>query len=84
MMHVEGPQIYQINRQTNSFQNMCDMLWAKIDCLARKIDVMQKKHLKIAFMVDTIMGYLTLEALDGKLLTPGHLQAYPWGYDSSN
>ena len=45
---------------------------------------MQKKHLKIAFMVDTIMGYLTLEALDGKLLTPGHLQAYPWGYDSSN
>ena len=43
MMHVEGPQIYQINRQTNSFQNMCDMLWAKIDCLARKIDSLQQK-----------------------------------------
>ena len=25
-MHVEGPQIYQINRQTNSFQNISDML----------------------------------------------------------
>ena len=25
-MHVEGPQIYQINRQTSSFQNMCDLL----------------------------------------------------------
>ena len=37
-MHVEGPQIFQINRQTNSFQNMCDMLKAEIDCLASKID----------------------------------------------
>ena len=25
-MHEEGPQIYQINRHTNNFQNMCDML----------------------------------------------------------
>ena len=30
-MHVAGPQIYQINRQTNGFQNMCDMLNATID-----------------------------------------------------
>ena len=37
-MLVAGSQIYQINRQTNSFQNMCDMLWAKIDRLARKFD----------------------------------------------
>ena len=35
-IHLEGPQIYQINRQTNSFQNMCDMLYVKIDRLARK------------------------------------------------
>ena len=40
-MHVEGPQIYQMNCQINSFQNMCDMLFAKIDRLARKIDSMQ-------------------------------------------
>ena len=25
-MHVKGPQIYQMNRQINSLQNMCDML----------------------------------------------------------
>ena len=37
-MHVEGPQTYQMNRQINSFQNVCDMLYAKIDRLARKID----------------------------------------------
>ena len=37
-MHVEGPQIYQMNRQ-----NMCDMLSAKIDCLARKINFLQQK-----------------------------------------
>ena len=30
-MHVAGPQIYQINRQTNGFQNMCDVLNATID-----------------------------------------------------
>ena len=41
-MHVEGPQIYQINRQTNSFQNMYDMLKAKIDRLPRKIDILKK------------------------------------------
>ena len=48
-MHVEGPQIYQINRQTNSFQNMYDMPKAKVDPLARKIDSFQEKHLKIAY-----------------------------------
>ena len=37
-MHIEGPQTYQINRQTNSFQNMYDMLEAKVDRLARKIE----------------------------------------------
>ena len=42
-MHLEGPQMYQMNRQINSFQKMCDMLWAKIDSLARKIDSLQKK-----------------------------------------
>ena len=33
--HIEGPQIYQMNRQIDSFQNMCDKLQAKIDRLAR-------------------------------------------------
>ena len=41
-MHVEGPQIYQMNRQINSFQKKCDMLQAKFDRLARKIKFVQK------------------------------------------
>ena len=41
-----GPQIYQINSQYNSYQNMCDMLQAKIDRFARKIDSLQKQYLK--------------------------------------
>ena len=41
-MHVTGPQIYQINRQNNNFQNMYAMLKATIDRLARKIDFVQK------------------------------------------
>ena len=45
-MQAAGPQIYQINRQNNSFQNMQGMLLATIDRLARKIDFVQKKHLK--------------------------------------
>ena len=36
-MHIEGPQLHQMNRQINSFQNMCDMLKTRIDRLARKI-----------------------------------------------
>ena len=40
---LEGPQIFQINRQTNSFQNMYYMLLAKIDCLATKLVFVQKK-----------------------------------------
>ena len=59
--HVEGPQMYQINSQTNSFQNMCDMLKITIDRLARKIDSLQKKKTsKPPILVDTNLGYLTL------------------------
>ena len=35
-MHVAGSEIYQMNRHINSFQNMCDILEAKIDCLASR------------------------------------------------
>ena len=48
---LEGPQIFQISRQTNSFQNMDGVLKAKIDHLARKSLI----------LVDTNLGYLTLE-----------------------
>ena len=71
-MHVKGPQIYQINRQTNSFQYMCEMLQTKIVRLARKIDFVQKNTSKLPFLVDTNL------ALDAKRLSPGQLLAYPW------
>ena len=61
-MHVEGPQICQINRWNNSFQNMYGMLEATIDHLTRKIDFVQKKTTsKSPFLVDMNLGYLTLE-----------------------
>ena len=58
-MHIEGPQIYQINRQTNSFQNMCDMLSAKIYRLARKIDSLHlKKNSYFCVYAENCKGYV--------------------------
>ena len=84
-MHGEGPHIYQINHQTNSLQNMCDMLLAKIDRLARKIDFVQKNTSKLAILVDTNLDYLTLEGPGHQMIdTDTDSVNYPWGYDSSN
>ena len=44
-MHVEGPQICQINRWNNSFQNMYDMLQVKVDRFARKTFSYKKNSL---------------------------------------
>ena len=60
-MHVDGPQKDQINRQNNSFQNMYGMLQATIGQLARKINFVQKNISKSPILVDTNLGYLTLE-----------------------
>ena len=60
-MQVEGPQTYQMNCKTNSFQNIWDMLEAKMDRLAKKIDGVQKNTSKSPILVDTNLGYLTLE-----------------------
>ena len=68
-MHVEGPQICQINRWKNSFQNMYGMNRLQ---LARKIDFVQKKHLKMAIFVCTNLSYLTLEG-------PGRQTVDSWG-----
>ena len=70
-MHVEGPRIYQMNCQIDSFQNTCDMLYAKIHRLAKKIDFVQKKTSKSAILVDTNLGYLA--QTDAKRLTPGQI-----------
>ena len=68
-MHVEVPQIYQMNCQTNSFQNICDMLNAKIGRLARKINSLQKNTSKSPGFVCTNLGYLTSEVfLDQRMI----------------
>ena len=85
--HVAGPQICQINHQTNSFQNMYGMLKATIYHLVKKIDFMQKNTSKSAILVDTNLDYLTSEGpgrqtVDTRLgagLVLGSL-----GYDGSN
>ena len=52
-MHVEGPQVYQMNHQIISFQNMSEYVWHAIGKKWRfgqeKRFFAQKKHLKIAF-----------------------------------
>ena len=71
-MHKEGPQLCQINPQTNSFQNMYGMLKATIDHLSRKIDFVQKNTSKLPILVDMNLGYLTLEG-------PGRQGVNFWG-----
>ena len=85
-MHGEGPQIYQMNRQINSFQNMCDMLKAKIDGLARKTDFVQKKS-KLPFLVDTNLGYPPFEGPGQQTADTRSASGLPLktlGYGSSN
>ena len=80
-IHVPGPQIYQINRQTNSFQNMCDMLYVKIDRLARK------NTSKSAIFVCTNMGFLNLEGPLRETVYTRSTSGLPlktWVYDCSN
>ena len=60
-MHVEGPQICQINHWNNSFQNMYGRNTQKIDRLARKIDFVPKNISFSPILVDTNLSYLTLE-----------------------
>ena len=67
-----------MSRQINCLQNMCDMLQAKIDRLARKI--LKRNTSKSPILVDT---NLTLEGSGRQRLTTGQLQAYPWKVQTS-
>ena len=80
-IHLEGPQIYQINRQTNSFQNMCDMLYVKINRLARK------NTSKSAIFVCTNMVFLNSEGPGRETVDARSTSGLPlknWGYDGAN
>ena len=83
-MHLAGPQIYQINRQNNSFQNMYGMLSATIDRLARKIDFVQKKTQNRLFWWTRI---LTLEGPGRQTVDTSSISGVPlktlW-YNPSN
>ena len=86
-IHVEGPQIYQMNRQNNNCQNISDMLKAKIDRLARKINSLQKNTSKLPSFVCTNLGYLTLEVPGQQMVDTRSTLGLPLktlGYASSN
>ena len=66
--------IAKINLWTNSFQNMYDMLWVKVDRSARKTFFLQKKRRKTAFLGGKESGVSWLwEELYAKLLGLGQL-----------
>ena len=71
--------IAQINRQNNSFQNMYDMLQAKVDRFAGKIYVVKKKRKTLKIM-DNFSDMLTQEGAGGQTddtRSPGQLLGYP-------
>ena len=60
-MHVEGPQICQINRWNNSFQNMYGMNRQKMTVRPGKSILCQKTPQKTAIFVCKNRSYLTLK-----------------------
>ena len=86
-MHIDGPQMYQMNRQIDSFQNMSDMLWAKIDSLARTINSLQRKSItKSPILVCMNLGYPTLEGPGQQTVDTRSTSGLPlktWGYNGS-
>ena len=61
-MHVEGPQICQINRWNNSFQNMYGMNRQQLTVWPGK-SIFEPKNTSLSpTLVDTNLSYLTLEA----------------------
>ena len=68
--------IAKIKRWNNSFQNMYDMLSAKVYCLAGPIYFVKKKR-KTPKIMDNYSERLTLEGAGAKPRTPGQLLGYP-------
>ena len=60
-MHVEGPQICQISRWNNSFQNMYGMYRQQLTVWPEKSILCQKNTSFSPILVDKNLSYLTLE-----------------------
>ena len=77
-MHVKGPQICQINRWNNSFQNMYGMNRQQLTVWPGKLILCKKNTYKTFFVCARIWVTWLWKDLDAKRLTPGQLLGCPW------
>ena len=77
-MHVEGPQICQINRWNNSFQNMYGMNRQQLTVWPGKSILCKKTPQKWLFLCARIWVTWLWKDLGAKPLTLGQLQRCPW------
>ena len=93
-MHIAGPKIYQMKRHINSiytikdiFQNMCDMIGKNWLFGRENRFFARKKKSKLLTLVDTNLGYLTLEGPGRQTVDARSTLGLPlkiWGYESYN
>ena len=77
-MHVEGPQICQINRWNNSFQNMYGMNRQKLTVRPGKSILCQKTPQKTAIFVCRNRSYLTLKGPVRQTVDTRSTTGGPW------
>ena len=85
-MHVEGPQICQINRWNNSFQNMYGMNRQQLTVWPGKSILCQKNTSFSPILVDTNLSYLTLERPGRQTVDTRSTSGVPlktFGYDGT-
>ena len=86
-MHVEGPQICQISRWNNSFQNMYGMNRHQLTVWPGKSILCKKNTSKSPILVDTNLGYLVLAGPGRQTVDTRSTFGVPLktlGYNSSN
>ena len=77
MMHLEGPQICQIKRWNNSFQNVYGMKRQQLTVWPGKSILCQKiPHFRLFWWTQIWVTWLWKD-LDAKRLTPGQLLGWP-------
>ena len=94
-MHVEGPQIYQMNRQNLTVRFIAFRIC--VTCYRQKLTIWPGKSIlyffakkntsKSPILLDTNLGYLTLEGPGRQMVDTRSTSRLPlktWGYGSSN